>query len=57
MVVVQAGLEKGSMTEAVASFACRMSGSLSSRPWRTRMKQRVPTLPTPTTLSAKSTNR
>ena len=37
------------MTDAVASFAWRMSGSSSSRPWRTRTKQRVPTLPTPTT--------
>ena len=45
------------MTEAVASLAWRMSGSFSSRPSRTITKQRVPTLPTPTTLRAKSTKR
>ena len=35
----------GSRTDAVASLAWRMSGSFSSRPWRTMTKQRVPTLP------------
>ena len=47
----------GSRTEAVASLAWRISGSCSSRPCSTTMKQRVPTLPTPTTLRAKSTKR
>ena len=46
----------GSSTEAWASFTCRNSGSSSSRPRSSTIQQRVPTLPTPTTLRARSTN-
>ena len=43
-------------TERSASFACSSSGSLSSRPVSSSTQLRVPTLPTPTTLRAMSTN-
>ena len=45
------------MTEASASLACRKSGSCPSRPISSSTQARVPTLPTPTTLRAISTNR
>ena len=41
-------------TDASASFTCRNSGSDSSRPSIKMIQQRVPTLPTPTTLRAMS---
>ncbi len=47
----------GSSTEASASLACRKSGSCPSRPIIKSTQARVPTLPTPTTLRAMSTNR
>ena len=43
-------------TDASASFTCRNSGSESSRPSIKTIQQRVPTLPTPTTLRAMSAN-
>ena len=45
----------GSSTDASASLICRNSGSLPSRPISSPIHARVPTLPTPTTLRAKST--
>ena len=46
-----------SSTQASASFNCRNSGSWPSRPSSRAIHARVPTLPTPTTLRAKSTAR
>ena len=45
-----------SRTERVASFTWRNSGSCWSRPCSSAMNERVPTLPTPTTLRATSTS-
>src|SRR5689334_8766013 len=47
----------GSSTDGCASLACMNSGSSPSRPSRRRIQARVPTLPTPTTFRAASTNR
>ena len=47
----------GSSTDACASFAWRNSGSSPSRPSISTIQARVPTLPTPTTLRARSTYR
>ena len=44
-------------TEGSASLACSSSGSPPSRPSSRTIQQRVPTLPTPTTLRAMSTTR
>src|SRR5215469_13844528 len=44
----------GLRTDACASLICRNSGSMSSRPSIRAIQQRVPTLPTPTTLRAMS---
>jgi hypothetical protein len=43
-------------TDGAASFTCRNSGSLSLRPSISTIQQRVPTLPTPTTLRAMAAN-
>src|SRR4051794_16914937 len=47
---------KSSSTDGPASFACRKSGAASSSSMRI-IHDRVPTLPTPTTLRAMSTSR
>ena len=44
-----------SSTDGPASLACRNNGSSSSSPSSSAIQERVPTLPTPTTLRAKST--
>ena len=49
------GPRNSSSTDASASLICRNSGSLPSRPSSSAIQARVPTLPTPTTLRAKST--
>ena len=50
------GPRNSSSTDASASFICRNSGSCPSRPISSAIHARVPTLPTPTTLRAKSTS-
>jgi hypothetical protein len=47
---------QGSSTDARASFTCRNSGSFSSA-MNSITEQFVPTLPTPTTLTARSQKR
>jgi len=54
---VALGAAYGSSTDRCASLICRKSGSRSSRPSIRTIQARVPTLPTPTTLKAASTNR
>ena len=48
------GPRNSSSTDASASFICKNSGSWPSRPISNAIYARVPTLPTPTTLRAKS---
>ena len=50
------GPRNSSSTDASASLICRNSGSWPSRPSSSAIHARVPTLPTPTTLRAKSVN-
>ena len=57
VVGILARSQMGSRTEAWASFACSTRGSLPPRPTKRKIEARVPTLPTPTTLRAASTNR
>ncbi len=52
-----AGVRYASNADGPASLACKNNGSPRSRPTNSSIQQRVPTLPTPTTLWAMSTSR